>query len=78
MGAVFKTGIFDSFSYSAEYTQGYKNMTYEDIVSFNNKFKLQQEISVLSPPKELVEAYANAVADLFENELFLNTRFLYI
>ena len=72
MGAVFKTGIFDSFSYSAEYTQGYKNMTYEDIVSFNNKFKLQQEISVLSPPKELVEAYANAVADLFENELFLN------
>ena len=70
MGTVFKTGVLDSFSYSAEYTQGFKNITYEDIYSFNNKFKIQQEISLLSPPKELLETYASAVIDLFENELF--------
>ena len=64
MGTVFRTGVLDSFSYSAEYTQGYKNITYEDIYSFNNKLKLQQEISVLSPPKELLETYANAVKDV--------------
>ena len=72
MGTVFKTGVLDSFSYSAEYTEGFKNITYEDIYSFNNKFKIQQEISLLSPPKELLETYANAVTDLFENELFSN------
>ena len=27
---------------------------------------------MLSPPKELLETYANAVTDLFENELFSN------
>ena len=70
MGTVFKTGVLDSFSYSAEYTEGFKNITYEDIYSFNNKFKIQQEISLLSPPKELLETYASAVTDLFENELF--------
>ena len=72
MSAVFKTGILDSFSLSAEYTQGYKNITYEDIYSFNNKLKFQQEISLLSPPKELLETYANAATDLFKNELFLD------
>ncbi len=72
MNTVFKTGVLDSFSYSAEYTQGFKNITYEDIYSFNNKLKLQQEISLLSPPKELLETYGNAVTDVFENELFSN------